>query len=138
MQFFFRICPLGGFFSSLLCAALWLLYFSIVTSGEGTAWYAYGWESQLLGKEDTSGGVLMDQGGGHTAGPKWRNQWKIPAFKVFQEDIDILYKRYKRYFHCHTRRMRGTSLFHQVSSSLLKNHPEKFSWPELMRTPISR
>lgn len=37
-----------GFFSSLLCAALWLLYFSIVTSGEGTAWYAYGWESQLL------------------------------------------------------------------------------------------
>lgn len=66
MQFFFRICPLGGFFSSLLCAALWLLYFSIVTSGEGTAWYAYGWESQLLGKEDTSGGVLMDQGGGYT------------------------------------------------------------------------
>lgn len=42
------IALMCGFFSSLLCAALWLLYFSIVTSAEGTAWYAYGWESQLL------------------------------------------------------------------------------------------
>ncbi|CAJ1360184.1 unnamed protein product [Effrenium voratum] len=37
-----------GVFSSLICGALWLLYFSIVTSASGTAWYAYGWESQLL------------------------------------------------------------------------------------------
>ena len=49
----------GGFFSSLLCAALWLLYFSIVTSAEGTAWYAYGWESQPF--------VILNK--------KWDNAW---------------------------------------------------------------
>lgn len=37
-----------GLFSSFICALLWLLYFSIVTSADGTAWYSYGWESQLL------------------------------------------------------------------------------------------
>lgn len=37
---------LGGLFSSIICLALWLLYFSVVTSADGTAWYSYGWESQ--------------------------------------------------------------------------------------------
>ena len=34
--------------SWLLQLILWLLYFSVVTSAEGTTFYAYGWESQLL------------------------------------------------------------------------------------------
>jgi hypothetical protein len=34
--------------SMLILFALWLLYFSIVTSANGTSFYSYGWESQLL------------------------------------------------------------------------------------------
>lgn len=37
-----------GTFSSALLLSLWLLYFSIVTIAEGSSFYAYGWESQLL------------------------------------------------------------------------------------------
>mmetsp|Transcript_501 Transcript_501/g.1004 ORF Transcript_501/g.1004 Transcript_501/m.1004 type:complete len:607 (-) Transcript_501:110-1930(-) len=37
-----------GFNSWLAMTVLWLLDFSIVTAAEGTSFYAYGWESQLL------------------------------------------------------------------------------------------
>ena len=35
--------------SMLLLLGLWILYFTIVTSANGTSFYQYGWESQLLG-----------------------------------------------------------------------------------------
>ena len=39
----------AGGHSSLLFAALWLLYFSVVAAGEASStFYSYGWESQLL------------------------------------------------------------------------------------------
>lgn len=38
----------AGLHSSLALAALWLLYFSIVTAAGGSTFYSYGWESQLL------------------------------------------------------------------------------------------
>jgi len=38
----------AGAFSSLALLVLWLLYFSIVTAAEGSTFYSYGWESQLL------------------------------------------------------------------------------------------
>ena len=38
----------AGLHSSMVAGILWLSYFSVVTSAEGTAWYSYGWESQLL------------------------------------------------------------------------------------------
>ena len=31
-----------------LLFGLWILYFTIVTSANGTSFYQYGWESQLL------------------------------------------------------------------------------------------
>ena len=34
--------------SMLLLFGLWILYFTIVTSANGTSFYQYGWESQLL------------------------------------------------------------------------------------------
>ena len=37
-----------GFHSWLVMLALWLLDFSIVTAAEGSSFYQYGWESQLL------------------------------------------------------------------------------------------
>ena len=37
-----------GINSWMLQSALWILYFSVVTTAEGTTFYAYGWESQLL------------------------------------------------------------------------------------------
>ena len=37
-----------GWHSHLALAALWCLYFSIVTLAESTSFYQYGWESQLL------------------------------------------------------------------------------------------
>jgi hypothetical protein len=37
-----------GLCSSLVLFVLWLLYFSIVTAAEGSSFYQYGWESQLL------------------------------------------------------------------------------------------
>ncbi|KAL7561879.1 hypothetical protein ACA910_014254 [Epithemia clementina (nom. ined.)] len=42
------IVAFGGINSWFLQFWLWLLYFSVVTSAEGTTFYAYGWESQLL------------------------------------------------------------------------------------------
>ncbi|CAE7386954.1 Lmf1 [Symbiodinium sp. CCMP2456] len=51
LSYFGLACSLAmmmGLHSSILAAALWLSYFSIVTSAEETAWYRYGWESQLL------------------------------------------------------------------------------------------
>ncbi|VEU37182.1 unnamed protein product [Pseudo-nitzschia multistriata] len=41
------LCILGST-SMALMVALWLSYFSIVTSAEMSSFYAYGWESQLL------------------------------------------------------------------------------------------
>ena len=38
---------LGGHFAPVF-AALWLLHFSLVLAGEGSSFYSYGWESQLL------------------------------------------------------------------------------------------
>ena len=35
--------------SMLLLFGLWILYFTIVTSANGTSFYQYGWESQYLG-----------------------------------------------------------------------------------------
>ena len=37
-----------GLESSFVMVALWMLYFTIVTSAGGNSFYAYGWESQLL------------------------------------------------------------------------------------------
>ncbi|KAL1508528.1 hypothetical protein AB1Y20_004628 [Prymnesium parvum] len=37
-----------GLSCSAVMLALWLLYFSIVSAAEGSSFYAYGWESQLL------------------------------------------------------------------------------------------
>ena len=37
-----------GLCSSLVMLLLWLLYFSIVTAAEGSSFYQYGWESQML------------------------------------------------------------------------------------------
>jgi hypothetical protein len=37
----------GGHYSACF-AGCWLCYFSIVSAGEGSAFYSYGWESQLL------------------------------------------------------------------------------------------
>ena len=34
--------------SMLLSFGLWISYFTIVTSANGTSFYQYGWESQLL------------------------------------------------------------------------------------------
>ena len=34
--------------SMILLFGLWILYFTIVTSANGTSFYQYGWESQLL------------------------------------------------------------------------------------------
>lgn len=42
------IAVILGLNSWLCMLALWLLDFSIVTLGEGTSFYSYGWESQLL------------------------------------------------------------------------------------------
>ena len=35
--------------SMILLFGLWILYFTIVTSANGTSFYQYGWESQYLG-----------------------------------------------------------------------------------------
>ena len=51
LSYFGLACSLAmmmGLHSSILAVALWLSYFSIVTTAEETAWYRYGWESQLL------------------------------------------------------------------------------------------
>ena len=37
-----------GLHSSAAMAAMWLLYFSLVTAAEGSTFYQHGWESQLL------------------------------------------------------------------------------------------
>ena len=37
-----------GMCSSVVMLVLWLLYFSIVTAAEGSTFYSYGWESQIL------------------------------------------------------------------------------------------
>ena len=37
--------------SMILLFGLWILYFTIVTSANGTSFYQYGWESQLLGTD---------------------------------------------------------------------------------------
>ena len=37
----------GGHYAGVF-AACWLLYFSVVEAGEGSSFYSYGWESQLL------------------------------------------------------------------------------------------
>ncbi|KAL3898966.1 MAG: hypothetical protein SGPRY_012731, partial [Prymnesium sp.] len=37
-----------GLCSSIAMFSLWLLYFSIVSAADGSTFYAYGWESQLL------------------------------------------------------------------------------------------
>ena len=42
------LAVVAGLDSWLAMACLWLLHFSIVTVAEGTSFYAYGWESQLL------------------------------------------------------------------------------------------
>lgn len=37
-----------GLHSSVAMLSLWLLYFTVVSAAEGSSFYAYGWESQLL------------------------------------------------------------------------------------------
>ena len=42
------LCAFGRSSSMATWLLLWILYFSVVTSAGGTAFYAYGWESQVL------------------------------------------------------------------------------------------
>lgn len=41
-------CMMVGFQSWYICFACWMLYHTICTAAEGSSFYAYGWESQLL------------------------------------------------------------------------------------------